>query len=79
MPIRIKRLDKSPFDVTRKEYNEGGNYETGSFLCQLGCRRYRGVKAFLRKLGFTVFAGDQSQNCLIVDPNGNTILVDQHI
>ena len=51
----------------------GGNYGAGSFLCQLGCKRYRGVKLFYEKLGFTVFAGDQSQNWLIMKNGDHAI------
>jgi catechol 2,3-dioxygenase-like lactoylglutathione lyase family enzyme len=41
-------------------------------------------KAFYEKLGFEVFGGDASQTTgpasfVVVDPDGNPILVDQHV
>src|SRR6266850_7904532 len=37
------------------EDSVGGNYGTGNFLCELGCKRYRSVEALLRKDGFYTF------------------------
>ena len=71
--------------------------ELGAFSVSLAVRDIDASKLFYEKLGFKVFAGDQSQNrgvsmiseadegstgpasFMIADPDGNTILVDQHV
>jgi hypothetical protein len=68
--------------------------ELGAFSVSLAVKDIEASRRFHEKLGFTVFGGDQSQDWLImknishatgpasfmiVDPDGNTILVDQHV
>ena len=53
----------------------GGNDGAGKFLCKLGRERYRGIELLSEAdEGSTGLAG-----FMIVDPDGNTILVDQHV
>lgn len=46
----------------------------GAFSISLAVKDLVASRAFCEKSGFAVFAGDQS-----VDPDGNPILVDQHV
>ena len=47
--------------------------ELGAFSVSLAVKNIEASKLFYEKLGFTVFAGDQSQNWLIMK-NGDTLL-----
>jgi predicted lactoylglutathione lyase len=52
----------------------------GVFSISLAAKDLEASRAFYEKLGFRVFAGNAAQNWLIaVDPDGNPILVDQHV
>jgi len=46
--------------------NAGGNVELGAFSVSLAVTDIEASKIFYEKLGFTTFAGDQSQNWLIM-------------
>jgi lactoylglutathione lyase len=48
--------------------------ELGAFSISLAVKDLEASRAFYEKFGFTAFAGDQS-----IDPDGNPILVDQHV
>jgi lactoylglutathione lyase len=47
--------------------------ELGNFSVSLAVKDIEASKAFYEKLGFTVFAGDQSQNWLIMKNGPNNI------
>jgi predicted lactoylglutathione lyase len=47
--------------------------ELGAFSVSLSVKDLEASKLFYEKLGFTVFAGDQSQNWLIMK-NGNSVI-----
>lgn len=47
--------------------------ELGAFSVSLAVKDIEASKLFYEKLGFTVFAGDQSQNWLIMKNNDHTI------
>ena len=65
----------------------------GTFSISLNVKDIQASKSFYEDLGFKVFEGDISQNWLIkaddntsgpasfivIDPDGNPILVDQHV
>ncbi len=51
---------------TYQEHNLGGNHGTGNFSVSLAVKDIQASKLFYEKLGFTAFAGDQSQNWLIM-------------
>lgn len=64
--------------------------ELGAFSISLAVKDLHASRAFYEKFGFRAFAGDPAQNWLIlrngrqgslvaVDPDGNPILVDQHV
>jgi lactoylglutathione lyase len=47
--------------------------ELGAFSVSLAVKEIEASKQFYEKLGFTVFAGDQAQNWLIMQNGGHTI------
>lgn len=47
--------------------------ELGAFSISLAVKDIEASKQFYEKLGFTVFAGDQTQNWLIMQNGGHTI------
>ena len=47
--------------------------ELGTFSVSLAVKEIEASKLFYEKLGFTVFAGDQSQNWLIMKNRGHAI------
>ena len=68
----------------------------GCFSISLAVKDLKTSKAFYEKIGFEVFAGEESQGFLImkhgdtniglfpssfsvIDPDGNPILIDQHV
>ena len=56
--------------------------QLGAFSISLAVRDLEASRAFYEKLGFEAFAGDATQNWLILrnaDPDGNPILIDQHV
>jgi extradiol dioxygenase family protein len=68
--------------------------ELGAFSVSLAVKDIRASKDFYEKLGFKAFGGDVTRNWVILkngvefatqadetttDPDGNTILVDQHV
>lgn len=68
--------------------------QLGAFSISLAVKDLQASRSFYEKFGFTVFGGEASQNWLIlkngdhiigpasfvaVDPDGNQVLVDQHV
>ena len=62
------------FAVMRQEHNVGGIImELGAFSVSLAVKDIEASKLFYEKLGFAVFAGDQSQNWLIMKNGDHAI------
>jgi len=53
--------------------SKGAKHGTWRVFDQLGCQGYRGFEEDLRKVGFKVFAGDASQNWLILKNGDHAI------
>ena len=62
--------------------------DLGNFSVSLAVSDLAASRAFHETLGFTAFAGEASQHwpimkngpcVIVVDPDGNPILVDQHV
>jgi len=59
-------LHTSQFQVVKYLVKRSKNMELGNFSVSLAVKDIEASKQFYEKLGFTVFAGDQSQNWLIM-------------
>jgi len=59
-------LHPSQFQVVKYLVKRSKNMELGNFSVSLAVKDIEASKQFYEKLGFTVFAGDQSQNWLIM-------------
>jgi predicted lactoylglutathione lyase len=53
--------------------------ELGAFSVSLAVKDIEASKLFYEKLGFTVFAGDQSQNWLIMKNGPRYWIVSRHV
>lgn len=54
----------------------------GNFSVSLSVKDLEASRAFYQKLGFEALAGDPTQgpaHLTVVDPDGNPILLDQHV
>jgi predicted enzyme related to lactoylglutathione lyase len=59
--------------VIGQEYKQESMMELGAFSVSLAVKDIEASKLFYEKLGFTVFAGDQSQNWLIMKNGDHAI------
>jgi catechol 2,3-dioxygenase-like lactoylglutathione lyase family enzyme len=72
-PLHPWRLPEITMAIVRYAYREEHNMELGAFSVSLAVSDIRASRAFYQKLGFKVFAGEVSQNWLILKNGDHAI------